>query len=172
MLSTVVAPSRGEFSVAGVPGSRRGDVRKLIGVLPENAGYPGHRTGVEFLICHGRLFGLSRTEAGERAIGLLDQVGLNDCGHARITTYSRGMRHRLGIARALVNNPAVVLLDEPTIGLDPSRQREVLTLVRTVAETRGITVLLATHALPEVERICTGVLILERGRLVSSQVMT
>lgn len=172
MLSTVVVPSRGEFSVAGVPGSRRHDLRKLIGVLPENVEYPGHQTGVEFLIYYGRQFGLSHTEAGERAIDVLGQVGLSECARARITTYNRGMRQRLGIARALVNNPAVVLLDEPTIGLDPSSQREILTLVRTVAEARGITVLLATHTLPEVERICTGVLILERGRLVSSQVVT
>uniref|UniRef100_UPI0039BED8C9 BTAD domain-containing putative transcriptional regulator n=1 Tax=Lentzea alba TaxID=2714351 RepID=UPI0039BED8C9 len=171
MLSTVISPTHGEFSVAGVPGTRQRDLRKLIGVLPENAGYPGHQTGVEFLIYHGRLFGLSRTEARERAARLLGQVGLGDRGTARIATYSRGMRQRLGIARALVNDPVVVLLDEPTIGLDPPGQRDVLTLVRTVAEARGITVLLSTHDLPEVERICTGVLILERGRLVSSQVM-
>ncbi|MFI6094808.1 BTAD domain-containing putative transcriptional regulator [Lentzea sp. NPDC051213] len=172
MLSTVVTPTGGRFSVAGVPGTRPGEIRKLIGVLPEDAGYPGHRTGVEFLTYHGRLYGLSRDEARERAVRLLGQVGLGDCVGVRIATYSRGMRQRLGLARALVNEPAVVLLDEPTIGLDPAGQLDVLTLVRTVAEARGITVLLSTHALPEVERICTGVLILERGRLVSSQVTT
>ncbi|WP_198681253.1 BTAD domain-containing putative transcriptional regulator [Lentzea terrae] len=172
ILSTVVSPTSGEFSVAGVPGTREHDLRRRIGVLPENAGYPGHQTGVEFLTYHGRLFGLTRAEARERAVRLLRQVGLGDRGGARIATYSRGMRQRLGIARALVNDPEVVLLDEPTIGLDPPGQRDVLTLVRTVAEARGITVVLCTHALPEVERICTGVLILERGRLVSSQVLT
>jgi ABC-type multidrug transport system ATPase subunit/DNA-binding SARP family transcriptional activator len=172
MLSTVASPTRGEFAVAGVPGTRPHDLRKLIGVLPENAGYPGHQTGVEFLTYHCRLYGVSRTEARDRALQLLGQVGLSDRGNARIARYSRGMRQRLGIARALVNDPAVVLLDEPTIGLDPPGQRDILTLVRTIAEARGITVLLCTHAVPEVERICTGVLILERGRLVSTQVTT
>ena len=170
MLSTVVAPTRGQFRVAGV--TRDDEVRKVVGVLPENAGCPGHQTGLEFLAYHARLHGLSRGEARERAVRLLGQVGLGDSGGARISTYSRGMRQRLGLARALVNDPAVVLLDEPTIGLDPPGQRDVLTLVRTIAEARGLTVLLATHAAPEVERICTGVLILERGRLVSNQVMT
>ncbi len=172
MLSTVVTPTGGEFSVAGVPGRRHHEVRMLIGVLPEDAGYPGHQTGLEFLTYHGRLFGLSRGEARARAARLLGQVRLSDQASARIATYSRGMRQRLGIARALVNNPVVVLLDEPTLGLDPPDQRDILTLVRTIAEVRGITVVLSTHSLPEVERICTGVLILERGRLVSSQVMT
>lgn len=172
MLSTVVPPTRGEISVAGVAGTRHNEIRKLIGVLPENAGYPSHQTGVEFLAYHARLFGVSRGESRERAIRLLAQVGLGDGADARIATYSRGMRQRLGLARALVNDPALVLLDEPTIGLDPPGQRDVLTLVRMIAEARGLTVLLSTHALPEVERICTGVLILERGRLVSNQVMT
>lgn len=172
ILSTVVTPTRGQIYVGGVPGTRHTELRKLIGVLPESAGYPGHQTGLEFLAYHGRLFGLSRAEARERAARLLGQVGLSNRGGARIGTYSRGMRQRLGIARALVNNPSVVLLDEPAAGLDPPGQRDLLTLVRTVAEARGITVVLSAHALPEVERICTGVLILERGKLVSGQVMT
>ncbi|MFI6099917.1 BTAD domain-containing putative transcriptional regulator [Lentzea sp. NPDC051213] len=170
MLSTVVTPTGGRFSVAGVPGTRPGEIRKLIGVLPEDAGYPGHQTGLEFLTYHARLFGVSRGDARERAARLLAQVGLNDRGGMRVATYSRGMRQRLGLARALVNNPAVVLLDEPMIGLDPHGQLDLLTVVRTIAEARGITVVLTAHALPEVERICTGVLTLERGRLVSDQV--
>ncbi|WP_376770781.1 ABC transporter ATP-binding protein, partial [Lentzea indica] len=133
MLSTVVTPTRGQISVGGVPGTLHNEIRKLIGVLPENAGYPSHQTGLELLTYHGRLFGLTRTEARERAARLLGQVGLGNSGGDRIATYSRGMRQRLGIARALVNNPAVVLLDEPTTGLDPPGQRDVLTLVRTIA---------------------------------------
>ncbi|WP_186763006.1 BTAD domain-containing putative transcriptional regulator [Lentzea tibetensis] len=172
MLSTLLAPTGGDFSVAGVPSSRPADIRPLIGVLPENPGFPGHHTGVEYLTYHGRLFGLSREEAVRTAVKLLGQVGLADAARARVATYSRGMRQRLGLARALVNDPAVVLLDEPTTGLDPTGQLEILTLVRTIAETRGTTVLLSTHAVPEVERICTGVLILDQGRLISSQVMT
>jgi ABC-2 type transport system ATP-binding protein len=78
------------------------------------------------------------------------------------------MRQRLGIARALVNDPVVVFLDEPTLGLDPAGQREVLDLVRTIAATKGTTVVLSSHTLPEIEEVCTTVLILDRGRVIAS----
>jgi ABC-2 type transport system ATP-binding protein len=168
MLSTVLAPTGGDFAVAGVPSSRPADIRARIGVLPESAGYPLHQTGLEYLMYHGRLFGLSRDEARQTAVRLLGQVGLADRAQSRIATYSRGMRQRLGIARALVNNPSVVFLDEPTLGLDPAGQREILTLVRTIAEARGTTVVLSTHTLPEVEQVCTSVLILNEGKVVVS----
>ncbi|WP_112274709.1 ABC transporter ATP-binding protein [Lentzea terrae] len=168
MLSTVLAPTGGDFAVAGVPSSRPAEIRARIGVLPESAGYPAYQTGLEYLMYHGRLFGLSGDEARQTAVRLLGQVGLADRGQSRIATYSRGMRQRLGIARALVNNPSVVFLDEPTLGLDPAGQREVLTLVRTIAEARGTTVVLSTHTLPEVEQVCSAVLIMNQGKVVVS----
>lgn len=168
MLSTVLPPTGGDFAVAGVPSSRPADIRARIGVLPESAGYPAHQTGLEYLMYHGRLFGLSRDEARQAAARLLGQVGLSNRAQSRISTYSRGMRQRLGIARALVNNPSVVFLDEPTLGLDPAGQREILTLVRTIAEARGTTVVLSTHTLPEVEQVCSSVLILNGGKVVVS----
>jgi ABC-2 type transport system ATP-binding protein len=172
MLSTVLEPTGGEFSVAGVPSSRPADIRARIGVLPESAGYPAHQTGLEYLIYHGRLFGLSRDEAQQTAVRLLGQVGLADRAQSRIATYSRGMRQRLGIARALVNNPSVVFLDEPTLGLDPAGQREILALVRAIAEARGTTVVLSTHTLPEVEQVCSSVLILDKGKVLVSGSVT
>jgi ABC-2 type transport system ATP-binding protein len=138
LLTTVLTPSAGEFSVAGVPGSRPGEIRRRVGVLPESAGYPGNQTG-----------------RGERA-------------GSRIGSYSRGMRQRLGIARALVNDPAVVFLDEPTLGLDPAGQRQILGIVREIAQRRAATVVLSTHTLPEVEEVCTSVLILDRGKVVAA----
>ncbi|MFC3895317.1 ABC transporter ATP-binding protein [Lentzea rhizosphaerae] len=168
MLSTVLPPTGGDFSVAGVPSSRPADIRARIGVLPESAGYPMHQTGLEYLTYHGRLFGLSREDARQTAVRLLGQVGLADRAQSRISTYSRGMRQRLGIARALVNNPSVVFLDEPTLGLDPAGQREILALVRAIAEARGTTVVLSTHTLPEVEQVCSSVLILDKGRVLVS----
>ncbi|NUT47472.1 MAG: ABC transporter ATP-binding protein [Saccharothrix sp.] len=168
MLSTVLAPTGGDFAVAGVPSSRPADIRARIGVLPESAGYPAYQTGLEYLMYHGRLFGRSRDEARQTAVRLLGQVGLADRAQSRIATYSRGMRQRLGIARALVNNPSVVFLDEPTLGLDPAGQREILTLVRTIAEARGTTVVLSTHTLPEVEQVCSSVLIMSQGKVVVS----
>ncbi|MDT7726007.1 MAG: type transport system ATP-binding protein [Actinomycetota bacterium] len=167
LLTTILTPTSGEFSVAGFPATRPDDIRRRVGVLPESAGYPGHQTGREYLRYHARLFGLGRPEAEREADRLLAQVGLADRGSTRISTYSRGMRQRLGIARALVNDPAVVFLDEPTLGLDPAGQRQILGIVREIAQRSGATVVLSTHTLPEVEAICTTVLILDRGRVIA-----
>jgi ABC-2 type transport system ATP-binding protein len=167
VLTTILPPSAGSFEVAGVPHTRPSEIRRRIGVLPESAGYPEQQTGFEFLRYHARLFGLSRTAAGTAASALLDEVGLAERGGAPIGTYSRGMRQRLGIARALVNEPAVAFFDEPTLGLDPAGQRHVLRLVLDIARTRGTSVILSTHVLAEVEEICSRVLILGRGRVLA-----
>jgi ABC-2 type transport system ATP-binding protein len=168
LLTTILEPTSGTFAVAGIPGDRPDEIRRRVGVLPESAGYPAHQTGREYLRYHARLFGLSRAEAASLADRLLADVGLAERASSRISTYSRGMRQRLGIARALVNDPVVVFLDEPTLGLDPAGQRQVLGLVREVAARRGVTVVLSTHTLPEVEEVCTRALILDRGRVVVS----
>jgi ABC-2 type transport system ATP-binding protein len=164
VLTTILAPTRGSFEVAGVPGKRRAEIRRRIGVLPESAGYPERQTGEEYLRYHARLFGATRAGARTAAAALLDEVGLSDRRRSLIGTYSRGMRQRLGIARALVNKPAVVFLDEPTLGLDPAGQRQILGTVRRIASERGATVLLSTHLLTEVEETCSRVLILNHGR--------
>ena len=168
VLTTILAPSGGTFTVAGVPHTRPAEIRRRVGVLPESAGYPGQQTGAEFLRFHARLFGHSRASAGATAGELLDQVGLADRGSMRISAYSRGMRQRLGIARALVNDPEVVFFDEPTLGLDPAGQRQVLALIEAIARERRATVLLSTHFLGEVEDTCSRVLILNRGRVVAA----
>ena len=167
VLTTILAPTRGTFSVAGVPHARPAEIRRRIGVLPESAGYPGRQTGDEYLRYHARLYGRNRTEAAEATRALLGEVGLHERRRSLISTYSRGMRQRLGIARALINDPQVVFLDEPTLGLDPAGQREVLGLVGRIANERGATVLLSTHLLAEVEEACSRVLILNRGRVAA-----
>jgi ABC-2 type transport system ATP-binding protein len=167
VLTTVLAPSAGSFAVADVPHTRPVELRRRIGVLPESAGYPERTTGGEFVRYHARLFGQSRASARATAAALLAEVGLAERADAPIAAYSRGMRQRLGIARALVNQPEVAFLDEPTLGLDPAGQRQVLELVRRIAAERGATVLLSTHLLAEVEDVCTNVVILHRGRVVA-----
>jgi ABC-2 type transport system ATP-binding protein len=167
VLTTILEPTRGTFSVAGVPATRPTEIRRLIGVLPESSGYPERQTGREFLTYHARLFGHARPSAQSRADELLAEVGLAERGHSLIGAYSRGMRQRLGIARALVNEPRVLFLDEPTLGLDPAGQRQILATIRRVVGERGATVLLSTHLLAEVEEICSRVLILNKGRLVA-----
>ena len=167
ILTTILEPTHGTFTVAGVPHTRPAEIRRRTGVLPESAGYPERQTGQEFLRYHARLFGQSRRSAHSAATALLEEVGLAERGRSLIGTYSRGMRQRLGIARALVNEPEVVVLDEPTLGLDPAGQRQVLGIIGRIAGERGATVLLSTHVLAEVEEICTRVLILNRGRVVA-----
>ena len=168
LLTTVLAPSSGTFSVAGIPSSRPEEIRRRVGVLPESAGFPAHQTGRDYLRYHARLFGMARRDAERAADRLLAEVGLGERAASRISSYSRGMRQRLGIARALVNDPAVVVLDEPTLGLDPAGQRQVMGIVRGIARGRGATVLLSTHTLPEVEEVCTAVLIMRHGTVVAA----
>ena len=167
VLTTILAPTRGTFEVAGSPHTSPSEIRGRIGVLPESAGYPERQTAEEYLRYHARLYGQSRAGAGAVASSLLEEVGLGDRSRSLISTYSRGMRQRLGIARALVNEPRVVFLDEPTLGLDPAGQRQILGTVGRIAEERGATVLLCTHLLAEVEETCSRVLILSSGRVAA-----
>jgi ABC-2 type transport system ATP-binding protein len=167
MLSTVLRPDRGSFAVAGIPHTRPAEIRRRIGVLPESAGYPPTQTAEEWLVYHLRLCGSNRRAAGSEARRLLADVGLEKRAGSRIAGLSRGLRQRLGIARALVDNPEVVFLDEPTLGLDPGGQRQVLDLVARIASDHGATVVLSTHTLAEVEQVCDRVVILNRGRIVA-----
>ena len=167
VLTTILSPTRGAFTVAGVDSSQPAEIRARIGVLPESSGYPERQTGEEYLRYHARLYGQSRAGSREVADRLLAEVGLHNRRRSLISRYSRGMRQRLGIARALVNEPEVVFLDEPTLGLDPAGQRQILDTIRRIARERGATVLLSTHLLAEVEETCSRVLILNRGRVVA-----
>jgi ABC-2 type transport system ATP-binding protein len=167
VLTTILAPTSGNFAVAGIPHTRPAEIRRRVGVLPESAGYPEQQTGIEFLRYHARLYGHSRASADATAAVLLRDVGLADRQSSPISTYSRGMRQRLGIARALVNDPAVVFLDEPTLGLDPAGQEQIMRVIEGMARERAATVVLSTHLLAEVEEVCSRVLILNRGHLVA-----
>ena len=167
VLTTILAPTSGSFAVAGIPHTRPAEIRRRVGVLPESAGYPEQQTGIEFLRYHARLYGHSRASADATAAVLLRDVGLADRQSSPISTYSRGMRQRLGIARALVNDPAVVFLDEPTLGLDPAGQEQIMRVIDGMARERAATVVLSTHLLAEVEEVCSRVLILNRGHLVA-----
>ena len=168
LLTTVLEPTSGEFWVAGQPWTAASEIRRRVGVLPESNGYPAHQTGEEYLRFHARLYGMSRQTARSEAAAALTDVGLVERAGSQISSYSRGMRQRLGIARALVHHPAVVFLDEPTLGLDPAGQFQVLAMVRDIAQRRGTTVILSTHTLPEVEEVCSRVVILSGGRVLMS----
>ena len=168
ILTTILEPDAGHFIVDGVASDDPQAIRSRIGVLPESLGFPRHMTGIEFLTFFGQLYGRTARQARTYGMALLEEVGLEQRAKSLIGTYSRGMRQRLGIARALVNDPAVVFLDEPTLGLDPRGQQELLALVRRVAQERNAGVVLCSHLLAEVEGICDDVVILSLGQVVAS----
>ncbi|HET7292682.1 MAG TPA: ABC transporter ATP-binding protein [Vicinamibacteria bacterium] len=168
ILTTILEPSTGSFAVAGIDHRRPEEIRRRIGVLPENLGFPRQMTGLEYLSFFGQLYGRGAGDARSLALALLEDVGLKERGRSLIGTYSHGMRQRLGIARALVNDPAVVFLDEPTLGLDPRGQQELLGLVRRIARDRNAGVIMCSHLLWEIEKICDDVVILSAGQVIVS----
>jgi len=168
ILTTTLEPSAGHFVVDGIDSGQPDRIRRKIGVLPESLGFPNHMTGIEYLTFFGELYGRTATDARAHGLTLLDDVGLSQRALSRIGTYSHGMRQRLGIARALVNDPIVVFLDEPTLGLDPRGQQELLALVRRIARERGAGVVLCSHLLSEIEGICDDVVIMNLGQVVAS----
>jgi ABC-2 type transport system ATP-binding protein len=168
MLTTILEPDSGYFIVNGVHSDDLERVREQIGVLPESLGFPKQTTGLELLAYFGELNGQMVNEARTSAMALLEEVGLKEKAKSLVGTYSRGMRQRLGIARALINNPVVLFLDEPTLGLDPRGQEELLALIRRIARTRNTGVILCSHQLSEIENICDDVVILMSGQVIAS----
>lgn len=160
----LIRPSEGTVRVFGSDpaGQDGGAVRKRIGFLPESVSFTGAMTGAEVL----RFFLALRGEPASDAGPLLERVGLSHAAKRRVSTYSKGMRQRLGLAQALIGQPAALLLDEPTTGLDPTLRE---TFYDIVAELRGkgCAVLLSSHALAEIEQRADRVAILEAGRLVA-----
>ena len=165
-LTTIVPIAGGTATIGGNDLSDSVGVRSCIGVLPESNGYPGAQTARSYLRFHGRLFGLSDDEADGRADRLLSMLGLGD-NHRRIGTFSRGMRQRLGLCRAMINNPVVLFLDEPTLGLDPAGQEEIMTHLARAATENQTSVILCSHLLDEVERVCDRVAIMDHGRIIA-----
>src|SRR3989337_97505 len=167
ILTTMMEPEAGHFTIDGIGSEHPEQIRRRIGVLPENLGFPRQMTGFEYLVYYGQLYGRTAAEAKENALRLLEDVGLQQRGKSLIGSYSHGMRQRIGIARALVNDPVVVFLDEPTLGLDPRGQQELLALVQRIARERGAGVVLCSHLLSEIEGVCDDVIILSSGQIVT-----
>jgi ABC-2 type transport system ATP-binding protein len=168
ILTTILEPDSGRFAVGGVGCEHPQEIRRRIGVLPESFGLPKQMTGVEYVTFFGQLYGRGAADARSHGQALLEQVGLQKRAKSLVGSYSHGMRQRLGIARALVNDPVVVFLDEPTLGLDPRSQQELHGLVRRIARERQAGVVLCSHLLSEVEKVCDDVVILSSGQIVAS----
>jgi ABC-2 type transport system ATP-binding protein len=166
MLTTLLSITAGTARVAGLDVARDPDaVRQRIGVALQEAGLDARQTGRELLVLQGRLFDLPAREAVARAEELLELVELTDAADRRIKSYSGGMKRRLDLASALVHEPDVLFLDEPTTGLDPASRVTVWDEVRRINE-RGTTVFLTTQYLEEADQLCDRLAIIDGGRIV------
>ena len=166
MLTTLMSITAGTARVTGVDVASEPDlVRKRIGVALQEAGLDPRQTGRELLILQGRLFGLSHADAAAKAAELLELVELVDAADRRINGYSGGMKRRLDLASALVHQPAVLFLDEPTTGLDPASRLTVWDEVRRIND-RGTTVFLTTQYLEEADQLCDRIAIIDEGLIV------
>ncbi len=155
----------GRAEIFGVD-SRKSPARQRIGYLPEHPQLYGYLTAMELLKAAGSLFGINRKTLAQRSGDLLERVGLAQAADRRIATFSRGMLQRMGIAQALINDPDLVIFDEPTNGLDPLGRLEVRRLIEELRRD-GKTVFFSSHELSEAERVCDHVAILAQGRVVA-----
>ncbi len=142
-------------------------VRQAVGLVPEDEClFPG-LIGVEFVAYAGELVGMPSRDALRRAHEVLDYVGLGEARYRRVESYSSGMKQRLKIAAALVHDPRLLILDEPTNGMDPAGRDDVLELTHDLAHNKGMSLLFSSHLLPDVEAVCDHVMVLGRGRLLA-----
>ena len=160
----LVSPTRGKTEIFGRD-SALVESRESVGFLPENPYFYKFLTGEETLRFYGKICGLRGAQLKARVKELLDLVGLTSARDRRLSGYSKGMLQRIGLAQALINEPRLVVLDEPTAGVDPAGSREIRDLIVDL-KTRGITVLLSSHLLAQVQEICDRVGILAEGVLV------
>lgn len=164
ILLGLVRPTSGTTAVFGVD-SRRVESRASVGFLPENPYFYKVLTGLETLLFFGKLCGLKGAALKDRALEMLRTVGLESAADRRLSGYSKGMLQRIGLAQALIGEPRLLVLDEPTAGVDPAGSHDIRDLILQCKE-RGITVLLCSHLLTQVQEICDRVGILHEGKLL------
>lgn len=168
MLTGLTEPASGTIRVCGLdPVKNPIEVKKKVGYLPEDVGFYDDMSGLENLKYTARLNGINGKTAEEKAMRLLDRVGLSEQIHKKAGKYSRGMRQRLGLADALIKDPEVIILDEPTLGIDPAGIRDFLKLIAGLSREEGITVLFSSHHLHQVQQVCDRVGIFVDGKLLA-----
>jgi ABC-2 type transport system ATP-binding protein len=164
-----LAPERGAMRAFGLDTKASAlDVRRRIGYMPEVDCHVAGMTAAAFVAFAGELSGMPRDEAISRAHEVLYYVGLGEARYRAVDTYSTGMKQRAKLAQALVHDPDLLLLDEPTNGLDPNGREEMLALIRDVATRRRMSLVLCSHLLRDVERVCETVLVMDQGRIAAA----
>ncbi len=167
MLLGLTEATSGRASVCGFDPTRESlEVKRRVGYLPENPGFYEDLSAMENLLYMARLNRIGEDEARRRTAEVLEQVGLSDDGRRMVREFSRGMKQRLGIAEVLVKKPRAVILDEPTLGIDPDGAIRILELIKQLNRDRNLTVMLSSHQLQQVQEICSRVGIIVKGRLI------
>jgi ABC-2 type transport system ATP-binding protein len=146
---------------------RQLDIRRQVGFAPEDECLFPHVAGVEFVAYAGELVGMSAGDALQRAHEVLDYVGLGEARYRKVESYSTGMKQRLKLGSAIVHDPQMLILDEPTNGMDPAGRQEVLELAHDLAHNKGMNLLFSSHLLPDVEAVCDYVVVLGSGKLLA-----
>src|SRR5437870_121630 len=163
-----VAPTAGQMRVLGVDVATAPlDIRSRVGYMPESDAHIPGMNAVSFVAYCGELAGLPRTDAIQRAHEVLFYVGLGEARYRNVETYSTGMKQRIKLAQALVHDPDLLFLDEPTNGMDPRGRDEMLALVRDLAHNKGVNLILSSHLLPDVEYTCDAVVVMDKGHIAA-----
>ncbi len=163
-----LTPTSGRMEVLGMKVADRPlEVRSQLGYMPETDGHIPGMNAVTFVAYCGQLAGLPKADAMQRAHETLFYVGLGEARYRNLETYSTGMKQRIKLAQALVHDPDLVFLDEPTNGMDPKGRDEMLALIRDIAHNKGINLILSSHLLPDVEFTCDHVVVLDKGRVAT-----
>jgi ABC-2 type transport system ATP-binding protein len=161
-------PERGHMRVLGFDVAAAPlDIRQRVGYMPESDAHIPGMTAVSFVAYCGELAGLPRADAMQRAHEVLFYVGLGEARYRNVETYSTGMKQRIKLAQALVHDPDLLFLDEPTNGLDPAGRDEMLALIRDLAHDKSVNVIVSSHLLPDVEYTCDHVIVMDRGRVAT-----
>lgn len=168
MLLGLTDPTSGFVRVCGIdPTIKPIDVKKKVGYLPENVGFYDDLTGFQNLLFTARLNNIEGNEAIRKTELLLDKVGLSEASGKKTGKYSRGMLQRLGLADVLIKEPEIIILDEPTLGIDPKGVREFLELIVELSKEKGLTVLFCSHHLHQVQQVCDRVGLFVKGKLLA-----
>jgi ABC-2 type transport system ATP-binding protein len=163
-----VSPDRGEMQVLGLNVHNSAlAIRERIGYMPEHDAHIPGMNAVSFVAYCGELAGLPRADAMQRAHEVLYYVGLGEARYRNIDTYSTGMKQRIKLAQALVHDPELLFLDEPTNGMDPRGREEMLELIRDMAQNKGLNLIVSSHLLPDVEYTCDHVVVLDKGSVAT-----
>lgn len=168
MIMGMSEPNGGSIRVCDInPVTHPLDVKRKVGYLPEDVGFYDDYSGIDNLVYTAKLNGLSAAQARHKAEQLLRRIGLWDDARKKTGKYSRGMRQRLGLADVLIKSPEVIVLDEPTLGIDPTGVRELMELIVKLSRDEGITVLFSSHHLHQVQQVCDRVGLFVGGKLLA-----